>query len=113
MSTRCITCPPRSLPRGLVIAGKTISVISDRDALTGFPRNFISVPGLLSFFRLIPIATSFSYLPCRHFLSSLAFPLLRELCALFVLCVLRVNYFFSVDLNVDRRPRARSGRSLI
>jgi hypothetical protein len=42
MSTKCITCPPSNFPKGFVCAGKTISVISDRDALTGFPFNSIS-----------------------------------------------------------------------
>src|SRR5580692_4216292 len=44
MSTKCITCPPSNFPKGLVCAGKTISVISDRDALTGFPFNTVSLP---------------------------------------------------------------------
>src|SRR2546430_7352377 len=53
MSTKCITCPPRSFPSGFVCAGSTISVISERDALTGFPRTSVSGPFLLSFFRFI------------------------------------------------------------
>src|SRR5713226_9341443 len=53
MSTRCITCPPRSFPSGFVCAGRTISVISERDALTGFPGNSVSRPCLLPFFRFI------------------------------------------------------------
>src|SRR5258706_390827 len=53
MSTRCITCPPRSFPRGFVCAGSTISVISERDTLTGFPRSPVSGSRLLSFFRFI------------------------------------------------------------
>jgi hypothetical protein len=39
MSTKCITCPPSNFPNGFVCAGKTISVISDLDALTGLPFN--------------------------------------------------------------------------
>src|SRR5713226_7604686 len=49
MSTRCITCPPRSFPSGFVCAGSTISVISERDALTAFPRSSVSGSRLLSF----------------------------------------------------------------
>src|ERR1700680_2559223 len=37
MSTKCITCPPSNFPKGFVCAGNTISVISDREALTGLP----------------------------------------------------------------------------
>jgi hypothetical protein len=39
MSTKCITCPPNNFPSGLVCAGNTTSVISERDALTGFAGN--------------------------------------------------------------------------
>jgi hypothetical protein len=35
-----MTCPPNNFPKGLVCAGSTISVISERDALTGFPLSF-------------------------------------------------------------------------
>src|SRR5712692_2374716 len=53
MSTRCITCPPSSFPSGFVCAGRTISVISERDALTGFPGSSVSGSRLLPFFRFI------------------------------------------------------------
>src|SRR5437762_11525443 len=53
MSTKCITCPPRSFPSGFVCAGSTISVISEREALTGFPGSSVSGSCLLSFFRFI------------------------------------------------------------
>src|SRR6266853_5782745 len=36
ISTRCITWPPSNLPRGFVMAGRTTSAISERDALMGF-----------------------------------------------------------------------------
>src|SRR5580698_9757498 len=39
MSTKCITCPPSNFPKGFVCAGNTISLISERDALTGLPFN--------------------------------------------------------------------------
>src|SRR5713226_6663676 len=53
MSTRCITCPPRSLPSAFFCARRTISVISERDALTGFPGSSVSGTCLLPFFRFI------------------------------------------------------------
>src|SRR6266571_212674 len=53
MSTRCITCPPRSFPSGFVCAGSTISVISEREALTGFPGSSVWGSCLLSFLRFI------------------------------------------------------------
>src|SRR5258708_32170684 len=45
--------PPRSFPKGFVCAGRTISVISDREALTGFPGSSVSSFCLLPFFCLI------------------------------------------------------------
>src|SRR3989442_1711900 len=62
MSTRCITCPPSSFPSGFVCAGRTISVISDRDALTGFPCNCASRESLPTFFRFIRTLVSRSIL---------------------------------------------------
>src|SRR5580765_7585164 len=50
MSTKCITCPPSNFPRGFVCAGRTISVISERDAATGLP--FGVNPPLISLFTV-------------------------------------------------------------
>jgi hypothetical protein len=52
MSTKCITCPPSNFPKGFVCAGNTISVISDREALTGFPFNSTSPTAALFTIRL-------------------------------------------------------------
>src|SRR5229473_1161442 len=60
MSTKCITCPPSSFPSGFVCAGRTISVISDRDALTGFPASLGSSPSCILVFRFIPFSISLS-----------------------------------------------------
>src|SRR6266478_6038828 len=45
MSTRCMTWPPSNLPRGLVMAGRTTSAISEREALMGFGFNSRSLGG--------------------------------------------------------------------
>jgi hypothetical protein len=52
MSTKCITWPPSNFPKGFVCAGNTISVISDREAFTGFPFNSTSAAAALFAIRL-------------------------------------------------------------
>jgi hypothetical protein len=39
ISTKCMTRPPRIFPKTLASCGSTTSVISVREALTGFPAN--------------------------------------------------------------------------
>src|SRR6266700_288949 len=45
ISTRCMTWPPSNLPRGFVMAGRTTSAISERDALIGLAFNARSLVG--------------------------------------------------------------------
>jgi len=61
-----MTCPPSNFPSGFVCAGKTISVISEREALTGFPGISALVPTLPPFFLFIRTPSSSAILdPAR------------------------------------------------
>src|SRR6266568_3288230 len=117
MSTRCITCPPSSVPSGFVCAGRTISVISDRDAFTGFPASLDSAPSRTPIFRFIPFSISlarrFSRLSSPRsfpslflsvcsvcFAASVLIPFFLPLCVLCALGDLCVNSSFSFDFEL-------------
>src|SRR5579864_2344859 len=50
ISTRCMTRPPRILPKTLASCGSTTSVISVREALTGLPACETLLPALFGTF---------------------------------------------------------------